>query len=106
MQREAEKMSTHDNTWSGIPRNRIQWFPTIDHNKCNSCMACIRKCKHGVYVERGGKPKVIAPENCIVGCTGCQAVCPQNAISHPPESYLEGLSNGKGVTTGCQCRGG
>jgi len=61
--------------WFGIPRDEINWFPKIDYEKCAGCMACLKKCSHGVYSEENGKPKVVNPKSCVVGCTGCDEVC-------------------------------
>jgi len=92
--------------WFGIPREEIDWFPIIDYKKCVQCGSCIRKCKRGVYEENAdGSPKVVKPKNCVVGCTGCQAVCPAGAISHPPGKYLEELAKKKDSKAGCDCRG-
>ena len=91
--------------WEGIPRKEIDWFPTIDYKICIGCMACLKKCRQCVYAAKDGKPKVVKPKNCVVGCTGCQKVCPVGAISHPPRTYLEKLSNRKDFKIGCQCRG-
>ena len=91
--------------WFGIPREEIDWFPMIDYKKCIGCLACVGKCTHGVFSEEGGNPEVIRPKNCVVGCTGCQNVCSQHAISHPPRDYLEKLSKRKDFTAGCSCGG-
>ena len=91
--------------WFGIDRIEVQWFPTIDYDKCIGCMACLNKCKKGVFLEEEGKPKVANPYNCVVGCTGCQKVCPNEAISHPPREYLEKLSKRKDFVVGCSCGG-
>ena len=92
-----------EDVWFGIPRKEIQWFPTIDYDKCIGCMACVNKCGHGVYAEEDGKPKVIKPKKCVVGCTGCEPVCTQKAISHPPKSYLQKLTKKKEFKTECSC---
>jgi len=89
--------------WFGIPREEIDWFPTINYEKCTGCMACVKKCSNGVYGERKGKPKVVKPKNCVVGCTGCEPVCPVGAISHPPREYLEKLAKRKDFKVGCNC---
>ena len=94
-----------DDKWFGISRIEIEWFPTINYDKCISCMACLNKCKKGVFVEENGKPKVTNPYNCVVGCTGCQKVCSEHAISHPSKKYLEKLSKRKDFVVRCSCGG-
>jgi len=91
--------------WFGIPREQIDWFPTINYEKCIGCMTCVKKCTHGVYTEEKGKPKVVAPKNCVVGCTGCESVCPKGAISHQPKEYLQKLVKRKDFQAGCTCGG-
>lgn len=86
--------------WFGISRNKIDWFPTINYDKCNSCMTCVNKCGYGVYAEKNGKPEVVKPKKCVVGCTGCDPICPNGAISHPPKSYLKKLAKRKEFTKG------
>jgi NAD-dependent dihydropyrimidine dehydrogenase PreA subunit len=71
----------------GIPRNEVQWFPTIDRDKCTSCGACAKFCHKGVY-ESGDEVKVVNPYNCVVGCTGCVSQCPEGAISFPSMRVL------------------
>ncbi len=87
--------------WFGIDRDKIEWFPTIDYEKCIGCMACVRKCTHRVYEEEDGKPKVVGKLNCVVGCTNCEATCPVEAISHPPKEGLLKLAKQQG----CGCGG-
>jgi len=90
-------------TWNGIDRAKIKWFPTINYKKCIRCLACVNFCTHNVYTEKNGKPIVANPNNCVVGCTGCDGVCPQKAISHPPKSYLNNLA--KNAKPACSCGG-
>ena len=90
--------------WFGIKRENIVWFPTIDYDKCSGCLACVNKCTHGVFAEEDGKPKVINPNNCVIGCTGCEPVCPKNAISHPPKEYLTKFTMRKDFNA-CSCGG-
>jgi CDP-4-dehydro-6-deoxyglucose reductase, E3 len=91
--------------WFGIPRKEIDWHPTIDYNKCISCMACVKKCTHGVYAVIDGRPKITAQEKCVVGCTNCQPLCKQKAISFPSRSYLQDLTKRKefNFRFGCGC---
>lgn len=73
-------------TWHGIPRDQIAWYPTIDYGKCASCGKCVEYCTLSTYgfEEKQGKkrPVVKNPNNCVVLCNGCDAVCPQKAIKH------------------------
>ena len=95
---------TEDKSWYGISRDNIDWYPSIDYAKCTGCMSCVRKCTYGVYSEEGDKPKVVKPKNCLVGCTGCERVCPQGAISHPPRAYLQNLAKNSDIKL-CTCGG-
>jgi NAD-dependent dihydropyrimidine dehydrogenase PreA subunit len=74
-------------TFHGIPRSKIPWYPTIDYEKCVNCGKCVDYCKLGVYdfEEDHGKKRSVAknPTNCVVFCTGCDAICPAGAIKHP-----------------------
>lgn len=58
------------------------WYPIINYEKCLGCLICQKFCKHGVYVEDGGKPKVVEPTGCVHGCHGCQKKCPVGAIDY------------------------
>lgn len=75
-----------EETWHGIPRDKIPWFPTIDYQKCISCGKCEDYCKLGVYElkEHDGKKKSVVrnPNSCVVLCTGCDGICPTAAIKH------------------------
>ena len=87
--------SDNKKVWHGIPREEIDWHPTIDTGKCVACLTCVNFCKQGVFAEADGKPKVINPQNCVVGCKGCETVCPMGAISHPSDETLEKLKKDK-----------
>jgi len=71
----------------GVPRSKIPWYPTIDYEKCVRCGKCVDYCKLGVYEfqeTEGEKISVVKnPNNCVVFCTGCEAQCPAQAITHP-----------------------
>ncbi len=81
-----EEMRMPEETWHGIPRNKIPWYPTIDYQKCISCGKCEDYCKLGVYEleEHDGKKTSVVrnPNSCVVLCTGCDGICPVGAIKH------------------------
>jgi NAD-dependent dihydropyrimidine dehydrogenase PreA subunit len=64
----------------------IQWFPTIDYEKCIGCGKCVEYCTLGAFEleqkEGCKKPVVKNPNNCVVLCTGCDGICPAGAIKH------------------------
>lgn len=76
-----------EETWHGIPRSKIPWYPTIDYKKCITCGKCVDFCHVKVFAteEKEGKKRTIVenPNNCIVTCTGCDSICPAGAIKHP-----------------------
>ncbi len=81
-QKTAKKMS--EETWHGIPRSKIPWYPTIDYKKCVSCEKCVDYCKLGAFsFDENKRPVVKKPYNCVVLCKGCQDICPSGAIFHP-----------------------
>lgn len=69
--------------YHGIPREEIQWFPTIDRDKCTRCGVCVEFCHQKVYSWVDDAPAVSHPYKCIVGCTGCEGKCESKAISFP-----------------------
>ena len=74
--------------YNGIPRKEIPWFPRVDANRCTGCGVCISFCPSKVYRERDGKPEVVDPYGCVVGCSGCIPQCPAQAISFPSLAEL------------------
>ena len=77
----------YEETFRGIPRDMIPWYPTVDYSKCARCGKCVDYCKLGVYrhedTDDEKRPRVIKPNNCVVLCEGCQEICPSGAITHP-----------------------
>ena len=68
--------------WKGIPREEIDWHPTIDENRCIGCGMCVTSCGRKVYRFEycKKKPIVTSPNNCLVGCQTCANLCPAKAI--------------------------
>ncbi len=52
---------------------------SIDVNKCQGCMACIKKCPTGAIIGAKKTPHFIVTEKCI-GCGSCESVCKFDAI--------------------------
>lgn len=73
-----------------VPREEIPWYPTIDSEACSGCGTCFEFCSHRTYEwdHDRGRPVVKNPYNCVVGCSGCAAQCPSEAIKFPPLSIL------------------
>lgn len=70
-------------TYMGIPREEIPWYPTIDPDLCNSCGACMDFCSNDVFAQGELHTEVVNPYNCVVGCSACEKDCEMDAISFP-----------------------
>jgi NAD-dependent dihydropyrimidine dehydrogenase PreA subunit len=75
-----------ENTFMGAPREKIDWCPTIDYDKCDFCMECDEFCPHRVFERRDDEERkliVAHPENCVVFCRACAKTCEPDALSFP-----------------------
>jgi len=75
-----------EDTFMGVPRNTIDWSPTIDYDKCNDCMECVKFCPHQVYEVRENEEKKLIvknPDNCVVFCRACGKTCGVDALTFP-----------------------
>jgi NAD-dependent dihydropyrimidine dehydrogenase PreA subunit len=77
-----------EETYHGIPRDEISWYPRVDETRCEGCSSCVEFCSQGVFAFHDGKSKVVKPYNCIVGKSSCRAFCPDKAISFPTRTQL------------------
>lgn len=97
------KMSTTPNTnvWHGIPREQINWHPTIVAERCVGCGLCATSCGKNVYSfdYEANKPVVVAPQACMVGCTTCATICTQDAIEFPSTGYIRQVIKKNKVVT-------
>jgi NAD-dependent dihydropyrimidine dehydrogenase PreA subunit len=66
----------------GYPREKINWHPTINYDKCVKCGMCMN-CGRKVYDWNEEGPIVARPLQCVVGCTTCANLCMGEAISFP-----------------------
>src|SRR5690606_621775 len=76
--------------FAGYPREKIQWYPTIDPEKCVECGICMN-CGAKVYKWTEEGPVVDQPYKCTVGCTTCATLCQGNAITFPDKKPLREL---------------
>ncbi|MBE6831514.1 MAG: ferredoxin family protein [Ruminococcaceae bacterium] len=75
-----------EETFMGVQREKIDWSPRIDYDKCNNCMECVKFCPHNVYeVNEDAERKLIVknPNNCVVFCRACGKACGLDAIDFP-----------------------
>lgn len=73
-----------ESTFMGVPREKIDWSPRIDYDKCNDCMECVEFCPHNVFeISEDKKLLVKNPENCVVFCRACSKTCGPDAIDFP-----------------------
>ncbi|SHK12731.1 4Fe-4S dicluster domain-containing protein [Geosporobacter subterraneus DSM 17957] len=74
--------------YSGINRENIPWYPTVDESLCSGCGECFAFCTHNVYQMDANQSIVQEPYNCVVGCSNCLKLCPTDAISFPTKELL------------------
>ena len=68
--------------FAGIKRSEINWYPTINPERCTKCGMCMN-CGKKVFEWTEEGPKVVRPMECVVGCTTCRTLCEGNAIHFP-----------------------
>lgn len=81
-------------TFMGVPRTKIPWWPHIDYDKCNFCMECDKFCPHDVYARNNDdKHQLIIknPYNCVVFCRACAKACALDALQFPEKSEISKL---------------
>lgn len=81
---------------TGYPREDVNWFPTIDREKCVKCGMCMN-CGKNVYDWAEEGAIVARPYNCVVGCTSCGNLCLGKAIFFPDISTLRELYKKEGI---------
>lgn len=79
--------------WHGVPRDEIEWYPTVIEDRCIGCGLCATSCGRGVYAFDYEKnvPVVVNPLMCMVGCTTCATICTRDAIEFPSPGYIRQL---------------
>jgi NAD-dependent dihydropyrimidine dehydrogenase PreA subunit len=92
-----------EETFHGIPRKEMPWYPTIHYEKCVSCDKCVDFCHMQTFgfEEKDGNKKTVVKNlnSCVVFCRGCEDICPAGAITHPSEEetrkIIQKLRKGK-----------
>jgi len=91
----------NNGAWHGIPREQIDWHPTVVAERCVGCGLCATSCNKGVYAfdYEANKPVVVAPQSCMVGCTTCATICLEDAIEFPSQGYIRQVIKKNKVVT-------
>ena len=74
-----------------VDRDKIEWYPAVDAERCVGCRICFDFCPKKVYEldAATGKPVVKHPYECVVLCAGCVPKCPAGAIRFPRREDFE-----------------
>lgn len=90
---EKVKEKDDEETYQGVPRESIPWFPTVYEEKCDGCKDCYEMCPTRVFIwdEKTQKPKVVHALRCVVGCSGCAQICKPKAIAFPPKNIIDNI---------------
>jgi NAD-dependent dihydropyrimidine dehydrogenase PreA subunit len=85
--------------WHGIPREEIEWYPTVIAERCIGCGLCVTSCGRGVYAfdYENNKAVVANPDQCMVGCSTCGTICSQDALEFPSQGYIRHLIKEKKI---------
>jgi len=81
---------------AGYPREKVEWYPTVEPAKCVKCGMCMN-CGKKVYDWTEQGPRVARPYNCVVGCTSCANLCAGEAITFPSVVALRKLYKREGI---------
>ncbi|MEO0107763.1 MAG: ferredoxin family protein [candidate division WOR-3 bacterium] len=81
---------------AGIPRREVEWFPTIDRQRCVKCGMCMN-CGRSVYEWTDEGPVVARPYDCVVGCSTCANLCQGMCITFQPVESVRELYRKHGV---------
>jgi len=83
---------------TGYPREKVNWYPTVDPEKCLRCGMCMN-CGKNVFDWTEEGPTVANPYNCVVGCSTCGNLCLGEAISFPDIAEVRALYKKEGIWT-------
>jgi NAD-dependent dihydropyrimidine dehydrogenase PreA subunit len=81
---------------TGYPREKVEWYPTIDPKKCVKCGMCMN-CGKNVFDWTKEGARVARPYSCVVGCTTCANLCLGNAITFQDIKTIRELYKKEGI---------
>jgi len=81
---------------AGYPREKVDWYPTVDSEKCVKCGMCMN-CGKKVFAWTRQGATVVNPYNCVVGCSTCGNLCAGRAISFPDVARVRELYKTEGI---------
>lgn len=82
--------------FAGVSREQIEWYPTIDTERCVQCGMCMN-CGKNVFEWTEQGPVVARPTACVVGCSTCATLCRSQCISFPDPKELRRVYQQHGV---------
>lgn len=80
----------------GYPRDKIDWHPAVDPEKCVKCGMCLN-CGRDVYEWTEDGARVARPNQCVVGCNTCANLCLGYAISFPDTEQIREIYKREGI---------
>ena len=77
--------------WHGVPRDEIAWWPLVESCACDGCGLCVTSCPGGALAFDFALNLAFAaaPHRCLVGCTTCATLCPNQAIHLPDRQVVQ-----------------
>ncbi len=73
-----------------LPREEIEWYPTILKDQCTNCYICYEFCKRKVYaLDENHQVYVDKPYECVMMCCGCKKKCSNGAIEFPNKEEFQ-----------------
>lgn len=90
----------HVKPWHGVPREEICWYPLVESCKCDGCGLCVTSCPSGALAFDFELDLAFAsqPHRCLVGCTICAMLCPNEAIHLPDHRVAQEIIARHAVT--------